>query len=255
MQFKSVRSRLIEVTIGLFMAAFITGGNLAIAQDNSSLTDTRPTTIDRPVKARRVRRPIRKPVRHTRPRPVEQEQSPLLSLQWRVLKLKADGSQEEINPIAKFFPGDFLRLGVKTNQDGYLYIIHQRGKDLDGQIIFPDSRVNDGGNFVTKDQEFIVPSNCPTGPNALPCALPVVPPAGQEFFTLIFSRDMLLDLPNKAAEAGGAIKPQVLMELLKASGQQLKPKQGTSRYSLKIINVNTKDNEEIIYPLILNKGE
>ena len=253
MQSGSFKSRLIAAATGVFLAHAAAGGCVALAQGgNSSLTDDRPVTIERKQKPRRVAH-VRKSHPRAKPQPVEQ--APLLSLQWRVLKLRQDGSQEEINPIAKFFPGDLLRLAVRTNQDGYLYIIHQKGKDLDGQIIFPDSRINDGQNYVTRNQEFIVPSNCPTGPNQPPCALPVLPPAGQEFFTLIFSRDMLLDLPNKAAEAGGAIKPEVLQQVLQGSGQKLVPKPGTSRYALKIINVNNKDNEEIIYPLILNKGE
>lgn len=234
----------------MIFAALVFGTRqTAKAQGNNPLVDDRPVTITRKTKPRRKPSPRRKVKRA----PVEQV--PLLSLQMRVLKLNKDGTQDETNPIATFFAGDLLRLAVRANQDGYLYIIHQSGPDKDGKIIFPDSRINGGQNFVTKNQEFVIPSNCPVGTDAQPCALPVLPPAGQEYFTLIFSRDILLDLPNQASEAGGGIKPQTLMQLLSESGQKLRTTQGTSRYAIKIINTNTKDNEEIIKTLVLNKGE
>ncbi|MGA9996652.1 MAG: DUF4384 domain-containing protein [Pyrinomonadaceae bacterium] len=252
MRFKSITVRLIAfASIGVMILLPLIFGvhGTARAQGNNPLIDDRPVTITRKVKPRRKVSPRRK----VRRSPVEQ--APLLSLQMRVLKLNKDGTQDETNPIATFFAGDLLRLGVRANQDGYLYIIHQPGANQDGKIIFPDSRINGGQNFVTRNQEFIIPSNCPTGADQPPCALPVLPPAGQEYFTLIFSRDILLDLPNQASEAGGGIKPQTLMQLLSESGQKLRTTQGTSRYAIKIINVNTKDNEEIIKTLVLTKGE
>lgn len=252
MRSKSIAIRLIAFVFGLvlILLSLVFGVRQAVrAQGNNPLVDDRPVTITRKNK------PRRKVSTHRRtPRRPAVEQVPLLSLQMRVLKLNKDGSQDETNPIATFFAGDLLRLGVRANQDGYLYIIHQDGPDKDGKIIFPDSRINRGQNFVTKNQEFIIPSNCPSD-DTQPCALPVLPPAGQEYFTLIFSRDILLDLPNQASEAGGGIKPQTLAQLLSESGQKLRVTQGTSRYAIKVININTKDNEEIIKTLVLNKGE
>lgn len=253
MRSKSIAVRLVAfASIGVTaLMLFVAGGNLkARAQGNNPLVDDRPVTITRKVKPRRKVSPRRKVTKRT---PVEQ--APLLALQMRVLKLSKTGTQDETNPMATFFAGDLLRLAVRANQDGYLYIIHQDAPDKDGRIIFPDSRINGGQNFVTKNQEFVIPSNCPTGTDAQPCALPVLPPAGQEYFTLIFSRDILLDLPNQASEAGGGIKPQILQQLKGESGQKLKVMRGTSVYAIKVVNTNTKDNEEIIQTLVLNKGE
>lgn len=218
-----------------------------------SVTYDRPVTVERKEKPRRrARKPRPKPKRKAAP---IVEKVLLLAVQYRIMKVSSDGVMEETNStVNTFFAGDRLRLAVKANQDGYLYIIHQMGKDMDGEIIFPQSRVNNGQNFVSKNQEIFLPSNCPAGIRPADCVLPVLPPAGQEYFTVIFSRDMLLDLPNQAAEAGGRIRPQIIQQLLNESGQNLELVQGDTKYAIKLVNKNTKDNEEIIKTLVLNKG-
>jgi hypothetical protein len=224
-----------------------------VAAQVDSVTYDKPVTVERVVKKRRkMRKPRPQP---TKKRPKIIEKVPLLAVQYRIMKVDMDGAMQETNAaLNTFFAGDRLRLAVKANQDGYLYIIHQTSKDADGQIIFPQSRVNGGQNYVTKNQELILPSGCPAGTKPQDCSLIVLPPAGQEYFTLIFSRDMLLDLPNLATEAGGGVRPSVLQQLLGESGQTLELVQGDTKFAIKIVNINTKDNEEIIKTLVLNKG-
>lgn len=225
----------------------------AFAQDNSSLTWDRPVAVKRTVTKRgRVRRPR---ARTPRPEPRPVEQAPLLTLQYRVLKVSPDNSQNETNPGATFYPGDRLRLAVKVNQTGYLTIVHQSGPDKDGVVVFPDSRINGGQNFVKKNEEFIIPSFCPAGISPKDCSLAVNLPAGTEFFTLIFSRDLISDLTAKAAQAGG-LKPQLMQQLKAESGQIIKRGQGvgTGPYAIWVVNTNKEDNEEIIETLVLNKG-
>lgn len=250
---RSIRFWLTATVISLFLPGLL---GSATAQDNSSLTWDRPVKVTRPpVKRGRVRQPKKQIKRQPRQRPEPVEQAPLLTLQWRVMKLNADGTQTETNPGAVFYPGDRLRLAVKVNQSGYLTIVHQGGMEKDGAIIFPDSRINGGQNFVKKNEEFVIPSSCPAGINPRDCALVVAPPAGQEFFTLIFSRDLISDLTLKAAQAGG-LKPQVLRELKTESGQTIKRSQGigVGPYTIWVVNTNVNDNEEIIETLVLNKG-
>lgn len=217
-----------------------------------------PTTVTRKEKPRRrARRPRPAPPRNTRaPRPVV-ERAPLLAIQWRVLKINAAGTPEETNPTATFFPDDRLRLAVKANQSGYLYIIYQPSKDADGRILFPDSRINSGQNYVAKNQELIVPSICPAGISPRDCSYVVRPPAGAEMFHIIFSRDLLLDLPNEAAMGNGSIKPETLRQLIAESGQRLEHKSAPSvgRYTFIVRNMNRQDNEDLIETLVLRKGE
>ncbi|HMF57214.1 MAG TPA: DUF4384 domain-containing protein [Pyrinomonadaceae bacterium] len=239
------------IAFAVMTASFIFGGMQASAQNNP-LVDDRPVSIVR--KAKPNHRP-RQPRRVVRNRPVV-ERAPLLKLQWRVMKVNEAGVAEEANPTAVFHSGDRLRLGVRTNQNGFLYIIHQTDPNQPGQVIFPDSRINGGRNDVTRDQEFVLPSNCPAGIAPSDCALIVVPPAGQEVFTLIFSRDLITDLPNTPAEAGGGgIPPAVLLRLRSESGQIIKRGRGTTPFSVLVVNTNTRDNEDIYETLLLNKGQ
>lgn len=231
-------------------ASLVAGGAAASAQNNP-LIDDRPVTIVRKTKPNH--RP-RQPRRVVRNRPVV-ERAPLLRLQWRVLKVNDNGVAEETNPTAVFHSGDRLRLAVRANQNGFLYIIHQRDPSAPGQIIFPDSRINGGRNDVTRDQEFILPSNCPAGMAPADCALVVTPPAGQEVFTLIFSRDLITDLPNTPSEAGGGISPAMLVRLRSESGQVLRRGRGTTPFSVVVVNTNTRDNEDLYETLLLNKGQ
>jgi hypothetical protein len=238
--------------IGSLLLPFIPPAQTVWAQVDS-------VTYDRPVEVVRKEKPRRR-ARRPRPKPTPRkprvvEKVLLLAVQYRILKVGTDGVMEETNAtLNTFFAGDRLRLAVKANQDGYLYVIHQPGKGMDGQIIFPQSRVNNGQNYVTRNQELLLPSNC--GPNirAADCALPVMGPAGQEYFTVIFSRDMLLDLPNEAAQAGGVVRASVIEQLFRESEQSIERVKGDTKYAIKLVNVNKADNEEIIQTLVLNKG-
>ena len=116
----------------------------------------------------------------------------------------------------------------------------------------PVCAVGDPGTVT----EFVLPSNCPTGVAPADCALIVTPPAGQEVFTLIFSRDLITDLPNTPAEAGGGgIPPAILIRLRNESGQVLKRGRGTTPFSVVVVNTNTRDNEDLYETLLLNKGQ
>lgn len=207
--------------------------------------------------ARPMRTPRRAVARVRTPRPAAaSERAALLTLQWRIIKFAENGTQEEVNPGGNFAIQDKLRLAVKVNQDGYLYIIRRKEKGADGEIVFPDKRYNSGSNEVKKNQEFILPSNCQSFD--VPCWYAVQPPAGQEMFTLVFSREPVDALPSDApdTDAEAVVTSGLLGELLTASAQQLRRSQGVlnSRYTIWIRNTNQEDNEEIIETVVLNKG-
>jgi hypothetical protein len=225
---------------------------VSVFSQESSLVWDKPDTVKRVAKTNRV-------VTHRRPKV---EQAPLLTLQWRVLKRMDDGSSLEVNPITVFHTGDRIRMAIMANQNGYLYIIH-RSEGQDGTIIFPDSRINNGLNYVKKNQEYLLPAYCPTPEFSDPrdCWWKMTPPGGREVFSVIFSRDMIEGLPNQVAEAGGLVKERMIKELELSSGQILKresrpnlsPEQGggAGRYVTWVTNTNKKDNEELIETVVL----
>lgn len=236
--------RLLVTLFGFLLALLLSGGQTARAQDEWNAV---VPVVRKPTGRPRTKRPGPK-----RP-PAVREQLRLLSVQWRILKVEPKGA-EEVNPMTVFNPGDRLRLAVKTNQDGFLYIIHQGRADQPGQILFPDSRMNGGRNYVKRGVEYVVPSGCPPDVPAADCSYPVNSTSPQEQFTVVFSRDAMLELPQNATDISGGINPEALKELGGKSGQKLSsPKTGDSIFSVRITNLNRNDNEEIIVPYTLRK--
>src|SRR5262245_51584031 len=85
---------------------------------------------------------------------------PLLTLQWHLLKRGNGNVKDEVDSKMTFENGDQLKLAVRANQSGYLYIISQpEGKS--GVVLFPDPRIRNGQNYVIKNTEYVVPSYCP----------------------------------------------------------------------------------------------
>ncbi len=204
----------------------------------------------------------RKP-KQGRARPRRQkQQAPLLTIEYRIMKQAEDLTPRETNPdLTVFHTGDRLQIRLKTNQDGYLYII-QNTEGEDGQIIFPDSRINDGRNLVRKNEELVIPSHCESRylDELGNCWFRMEPPAGREVFTVIFSRDIITDISDLVGE-GGAVKRHVIEEILKNSNQAVKRTSrpdlspahggGAGRFALWVTNINRNDNEELITDIVL----
>lgn len=197
---------------------------------------------------------------------VKRLEVPLMALQLRLMLVNKDGSESEVNPLAPFTPKDRLRLSVKANQRGFLYIIRQRSPEEEGEIIFPSTLVNGGNNLVSANYEYVLPTNCPRDiiKNPRDCALTLFSykDAPQEYFTLIFSRDQLVGLPDDVKNArlsaanlmtAGKLKSNVLVGMIEDSNQELVSQTGDTPFAVRIVNVNEKDNEEIIETFVLNK--
>lgn len=223
----------------------------------------RKVNVTRRVTIVRVQKKSRK---KTAKKVVKTIQVPLLAAQLRLLNVDKDGKESEVNPIAAFTTNDRLRMSIKANQTGYLYVIRQASPEADGEIIFPTTLVNNGSNFVKANVEYVLPRNCPTDyvPNPRDCALQLFPydESPQEFFTLIFTRDSLVDLPDDVKNtrvslqnlmSAGKIGAKTLIDLIEESGQDLISQQGDTPFAMRIVNINPKDNEEIIETFVLSK--
>ena len=254
--------RFVILLVGtLTLLIFLSG--TAAGQVNSTTWD-KPQQVERQAKPRHVYRPT--PKAKVRPKT---QLAPLLTVQYRVLIKRPDGTQGESSFASVFHTGDQLRLGVTANQDGFLYVIYQK-QDQDGLVMFPDSRVNNGENYVAKNQEFILPPvNCPADdPNQ--CWYQVTNDPTKEFFIVVFSRDQIVDLPNtaggseavKSALASGVLKKEIIDSYIKSARMQDykiygRPANATnagSRYAIWVTNINRADNEEVIVRVPLNKG-
>ncbi len=189
-----------------------------------------------------------------------------LAVQLRLLTVDEEGKETEIDPYSKFTTSDRLRLSLKTNQRGYLYVIRQSAPDSDGEIIFPNPLVNNGSNYIAANKDYTLPSNCPKEITPIDCSLTLLSTedAPQEFFTVLFTRDSLIDLPNDARNKRvklqsltneGKIPFGTIVDLIEESGQDLVIQPGDTPAAMRIINQNVKDNEEIIETFIIDKAK
>lgn len=258
MKYRKIKGRLIAILFSLLLAQGVAVNHQVAAQESSTTWD-RPQAVERKAKPKHVYRPRVKTVR-ARPKV---ERAPLLTVQYRVLKLKEDGSQVETNALSAFHAGDLLRLGVTANQSGFLYVIHQNEGE-DGAILFPDSRINDGQNYVERNKEFPLPPNNCGSPDPKACWYRVSNAAQQEYFIIIFSRDQIMDLPNQAAVSGGMVKKALIDQYIANVNQSdyiisnrprnIKISTPGGVYSYWVTNKNLKDNEDIILRVPLIKG-
>ena len=179
-----------------------------------------------------------------------------------MLRRVDDNTQEEADSNKEFQTGDKLKLGITTNQDGYLYIINQpQGKD--GVMLFPDLRINKGQNHVLKDKEYSVPSYCQDFDDPKDCWFKMTPPAGTETLIVIFSRDKITTLPNQIAKPYAPVSRDVVEQLIASSQQKVAqmtgelkiPGQKAVRYATRVQNTNLKDNEELIATIELTHAE
>ena len=224
----------------LFAFAAAPGGP-AFSQQSDVLGVGSPVMIFRKVKVDRTSRKA-KPV----------ERALLLKLEWGLHKVSANGSDEETGQRA-FKSGDRVRLAVRTNQDGYLYVIHQKSPSSPGVVIFPDSAINYGNSQVGKSQEVVLPSNCPVNISRRDCSVVLTFSDGEELFHLFFTREPFNDLPVSASDAINSIPATLLEKLKSESGQVLRKQKGSTPFSELLTNINTKDNEDIMETITLTK--
>ena len=259
-----MKSHLFTMSLAALAIAGLLGQPLA--NNLATALADNPYIWDEPVKIKQPTTP--KPGRKrppTRPRADKngEEESPLLTLKYKVLKRGDGNSQDRVDPGRQFAIGDQLKLAITPNQKGFLYVVH-RSVGVDGRVIdkphviFPDPRINNGVNTVEKDREYVVPQFCQDFENPDDCWWEITPPNGKEFFTVIFSRDELTDLPSKltaddVAKDSGAISERVIEAIKKSSGQTLAhtDKVLSSRRAelsggVFVQNTNRQDNEELI---------
>jgi Domain of unknown function (DUF4384) len=256
MRFRDVRSYVIAaVAVGL-IAPSVLYSRVAAQKQGAPLWYSVVTV-------NRVKKTDRKPAQSA----PKVQKAALLTLQWRLLERGNGNVKEEADPARVLHTGDQVKLAITTNQNGYLYVI-QRMNSGDGNFVFPDPRINGGLNKVKKDQEYIVPSFCPSFPDPNDCWWEMRPPAGRENFIVVFSRDEFDKLPGHAAANNGdyeytTIKRDLIEDLINSSRQKVKeatgrltiPGKGAARFATRLQNINIQDNEELIATIQLRHAD
>jgi hypothetical protein len=263
-------AKLLSITLVTFLLCGSLASSLIhlapVAADSGSYFWDEPVKIKQPAKpkAGRVRTA-------TRPKADShgEELAPLLTLKYKLLQRNAGGDGRAVDAAQTDFGiGDQFRLALTPNQRGYLYVIHHSVDNNNNivdqpHVIFPSPRINGGRNEVSKNEQYIVPKFCPEFDSPNDCWWEITPPSGRDFFTVIFSRDEIADLPSHLDEADVVTnaKDAVLaktFEMLnqdKAANKQsvartkkigFKSQRTTDEDGIFIQNTNRKDNEELI---------
>lgn len=262
-----MRSRFLSISLittvicGLFVSNLTT--ETASAKGDNSLFWDAPVSVSQPAKPKpgRVRPP-------SRPKPdpsTGREKNPLLTLKYNMLVRGASGNIEKADPAKREWKvGDQLRLAVTPNQNGFLYIVHQsvddNGAIIDQpHIIFPDPGINQGGNQVVKNTEYVVPNFCAQFENPDDCWWEITPPGGTDSFTLIFSRDQITDLQNRltkddAKKGKDSVKMETIAAIKKTSNTksiarsdkiQINSTSKPQSDGIYVQNTSKDDNEEL----------
>ncbi|MGA9771928.1 MAG: DUF4384 domain-containing protein [Blastocatellia bacterium] len=199
-----MRSRLLSISLITFAISGLFVHNLPVgtasAKSENSIFWDAPVKVSQPAKPKPGRK---RPASRPKPDKKGEQESPLLTLKYQVLVRGDGGSAQRVDAANKEFKvGDQLKLAVTPNQNGFLYIVHHsvdnNNKTIDQpHVIFPNPGVNDGRNEVKKDEQYLVPKHCPQFEDPTDCWWEITPPSGKDFFTVIFSRDEISDLPSK----------------------------------------------------------
>lgn len=80
-----------------------------------------------------------------------------LGVRYSVLKRDGAGEFVEVDPDTTFHSGDRIRLQVKANTTGYLYVVAQ-GSSGSWQVLFPSSDVAGGSNLLQPGDSRQIPS-------------------------------------------------------------------------------------------------
>ena len=72
-----------------------------------------------------------------------------------------NGRAVRVEPTREFHNGDQIRISLEPNVDGYLYVFHTEG-DGPPEMIFPDSRLEGGENWIAAHVPIDIPSTVET---------------------------------------------------------------------------------------------
>jgi hypothetical protein len=79
-----------------------------------------------------------------------------LALRYSVLK-QTNGRYQEVDPEGTFRSGDRIRITVRPNDEGYLYVV-MRGSSGTWSLLFPSKEFANGDNKLKRGQDYQIPT-------------------------------------------------------------------------------------------------
>ena len=81
-----------------------------------------------------------------------------IGIGYTLFQRDANGDARRVDPSHVFHVGDSIRISLEANTDGYLYVFYTENEG-EPQMIFPDSRLGRGNNYIRAHVPYEVPSN------------------------------------------------------------------------------------------------
>jgi hypothetical protein len=163
--------------------------------------------------------PATKPARQTKTEPAqtipkpEPEAASGLGIGYTLFKKNTDGEFVRVGLKEVFKSGDAVRLLVETNLDGYLYIF-SREEGQSPMLLYPNSQVQNGKNFIPAHQAFWLPEEgeieFESNKNGL----------AQETLTLVFSEKLLPNFSPSNSLEGTPVDLNQFNEVARATEVQ-----------------------------------
>jgi hypothetical protein len=118
--------------------------------------------------------------------------APALGMGYTLYMRDANGEAVRVDPSRSFRTGERVRILLETNTDGYLYIFNTTDNG-DPVMIYPDTRLDDGGNYIEAHVPVEIPSREETDESYRWFTFDNKP--GTERLYVVFSRDPLPGVP------------------------------------------------------------
>lgn len=117
---------------------------------------------------------------------------PALGMGYTLYMRDANGEAVRVDPARSFRTGERVRILLETNTDGYLYIFNTTDNG-DPVMIYPDTRLDDGGNYLEAHVPIEIPSREETDESYRWFTFDNKP--GTERLYVVFSREPLPGVP------------------------------------------------------------
>lgn len=118
--------------------------------------------------------------------------APALGMGYTLYMRNENGDAVRVDPSRSFRTGERVRLLLETNTDGYLYIFNTTNNG-DPVMIYPDTRLDDGGNYIEAHVPIEIPSREEQDENFRWFTFDNKP--GTERLYVVFSREPLPGVP------------------------------------------------------------
>ncbi|HEV2802309.1 MAG TPA: DUF4384 domain-containing protein [Pyrinomonadaceae bacterium] len=128
-----------------------------------------------------------------------------IGLGYTFFTLGDNGLAVRTDSSRQFRTGEAIRIALETNTDGYLYIFHTEN-DGEPQMIFPDTRLNGGDNFVRAHVPYEIPSSEEES-EEMRWFVFKDPPAAERLY-IVLARQPLAGVPAGAALANYCFEAQ-----------------------------------------------